>query len=414
MPSVVLRHPTRKLEGEIQLPLSKSESNRLLMIGALAKHPLNTLLISDAGDTTTMATLLQKASQPHPDEELFDVGPAGTTMRFLTAYFSILPGVRILTGTPRMKERPIGILVDALRSLGAKIDYLETEGCPPIRIAGKQLAGGEVEIDSSVSSQFISALMLIAPTLHNGLVIRFKGDLLSFPYINMTMRLMERCGATPLWHNDAISISNHTYVNAANVKVEADWSAASYWFTMAALAQEADLLLMGLRQRSFQGDSILVDLYRFFGVEAAFEERGLRLRKKKINMLNLAFDFNDCPDIVQAVAVTAGILRMPMVLNGLDTLRVKETDRVKALQYELAKLGVETAAGDTWLELKKFNADMRIPSFNTYEDHRMAMAFAPLALHLPEIAINDPHVVGKSYPGYWEDLARVGFLIQKS
>lgn len=412
MSSAVIRHPSKKLQGEVKLPLSKSESNRLLLIGTLAQHQLDTLVVSDAEDTVTMARLLRQAHQPHPDEEVFDVGPAGTAMRFLTAYFAILPGVRILTGSSRMQERPIGILVDALRSIGAQIDYLGTEGCPPLRITGKRLSGGEVEMDGSISSQFISALMLIAPTLHNGLVIRFRGELISFPYLNMTMRLMERCGATPLWHDDAISISNHTYVNAATVKVEADWSAASYWFSMVALAQEADILLGGLHPRSLQGDSVLMHVYRFFGVDAEFEDKGLRLRKRPIHIGALAFDFSDCPDIVQAVAVTASILKIPMVLNGLDTLRVKETDRVKALQYELAKIGVETAAGDTWLELKQFNPDIQIPTFNTYEDHRMAMAFAPLALRLSEVAIHNPQVVGKSYPGYWEELKRIGFLVQ--
>jgi 3-phosphoshikimate 1-carboxyvinyltransferase len=414
MKSLTLHHPTGILKGTVQLPLSKSECNRLLIINALSEVHFETLQLSDAEDTQKLQQLLTLAATAH-DETVYDVGAAGTTMRFLAAYFAQLPGIRILTGSDRMRERPVGELVDVLRKLGAQIEYTEKEGYPPLRITGKRLSGGEVEMDGNVSSQFITALLLIGPTLHNGLVIRFRTEVVSVPYVNMTIRLMERFGASPIWHDDVLSVSPSKYnIEGAEHNVEPDWSAAAPWFTMAALAKEADILLGGLHSNSLQGDRVLADLAPFWGLTATFEDAGLRIRKQGGTPLNFAFDFGDCPDIAQSAAVTSAALRIPTLLNGLETLRIKETDRIAALQTELGKLNMRTEATDSWLNLIETQPLPSSAKIDTYHDHRMAMAFAPLALRMSGLQINDPDVVKKSYPKFWEQMQHLGFVLRET
>jgi len=423
MTRCLLTKPDKKLQGSIRLPASKSESNRLLIMQALSEEPFYIENLSGAEDTSTLKLLLEKAAQPHDPGEIFDTGPAGTTMRFLTAYFSAVPGTRVLTGTERMKKRPISILVDALRQLGAKIEYLEQEGFPPLKIEGGNLRGGEVELDGSISSQFVSALLMIAPVLHNGLVIRFKGEVTSRPYINMTMRIMEKLGVYATWHDEdnCISVSQQPYLPSTEdiitLGVEPDWSAASYWYAMAALSQEADLYIHGLPKNSLQGDSITADLFTFFGVNSTFDENGQGVRLRKAAWVptdKFGFDFSDTPDLVQSVAVTASALQVPSLFKGVHTLKIKETDRVSALIKELAKIGATfTVPGENLLEVEQFGGPVADPLvFDTHEDHRMAMALAPLAMKYGTIAISDPGVVKKSYPGFWEDLKSVGFEIK--
>jgi 3-phosphoshikimate 1-carboxyvinyltransferase len=417
MKRIRLSHPTETLRGDVRLPLSKSENNRLLIIRELcgAEFPIDAL--SDAEDTKTLVRILAAAKTGKGTGEVYDSGLAGTTTRFLAAYFSILPGTRVLTGSARMKERPIHILVDGLRALGAKIEYLGEPGFVPLKIEGGVLAGGEIEVDGSVSSQFVSALLLIAPKMHNGLVIHFNGPIVSRSYINMTIRIMERFGVHPIWSGNTLSVSGQNYHVPENEKrllVEPDWSAASYWFSMAALATDVDLFIHGLHNDSLQGDRVTANLYDFFGVHATFEDGGVRLKKTTFLPKNIAFNFEDCPDIVQTVAVTASALKIPMLFCGINTLRIKETDRVAALQNEMRKYGVVCNEPEKGvLETTAFTAE-KFPALaiTTYNDHRMAMSFAPLALFAP-VTFDDASVVEKSYPSFWEELKRLGFVIEE-
>lgn len=406
----------RILKGEVKLPLSKSECNRLLIVRAITGTDFWIPEISDAEDTVSLGRIIEELKS-HVDGNTYDVGPAGTSMRFLSAYLASRPGVFQLTGTARMKERPIGILVKALEQLGADIEYPEKEGFPPLKIYGGPLQGGEIEVDGSVSSQFISALLMIAPTMHNGLVIHFKGNIVSRPYIDMTIRILERFGVYPVWDDNSLAVSNQKYTIDDPKKqfhVEADWSAASYWYSMVALADEADIFLPGLQKESLQADSVCALVFPFLGVTTTFEENGVRLTKNGYRPSAFAFDFDDCPDIVQTVAVTAAALKIPTLLCGLNTLRLKETDRIAALKTELAKIGVsceEPARG--LLEVKTFDGKISNPlTIETFHDHRMAMSFAPLGIKYPGVIINDPTVVKKSYPGFWEELKKLGAEIK--
>lgn len=398
--------PTKKLKGTICLTASKSEHNRVLIIRALCKHFFEIENPAAAKDTQTLQETLSTK------EKEINVGPAGTTMRFLTALFAVTPGIHIITGSERMKQRPIGILVDALRELGASIEYLENEGYPPLKVEGKELAGEALAIDGSISSQYISALLLIAPSLHNGLKLHLKGELTSVPYIQMTLKVMERFGIKYSWTNNVISVPRQEYYCNAPYRVEADWSAASYYYSMSALADEVDLVLMGLEKNSLQGDAVIAEIYASFGVITEFIEGGIRLSKSGRQVKEFSHDFSSCPDIAQTVAVTAAALRIPAKLSGLHTLRIKETDRIAALQKELQKLGVQVEVADSSLTI--IPADQSMVSdliIATYEDHRMAMSFAPLALSA-EVEIEDARVVEKSYPGFWNDLRALGFNVE--
>jgi 3-phosphoshikimate 1-carboxyvinyltransferase len=386
------------------LPASKSISNRALIISALAGNKSTLGNLSDANDTQLMLRLVNST------EQVIDVEDAGTTMRFLTAYFSITNQSKILTGTHRMKERPIGILVDALRTLGANIEYTEKDGYPPLKIKGfTGQKTNTIRIRGDVSSQFISALMMIAPILPDGLNLELEGRVGSRPYIEMTASLMSHFGVTSDFTGNKISVLPQTYKSAA-FTVESDWSAASYWFAFAALAQEADFELPRLSLNSLQGDSVITDIMKTLGVAASLVNGKLRLSKCSAGN-ELRWDFMHCPDLAQTVAVVCAAKGIKGYFTGLESLRIKETDRIAALQNELQKIGGDLIEIDAahW----ELIPSAKLPSsasFETYKDHRMAMAFAPLATLFP-VTIENPGVVKKSYPRYWDDLKSVGFNI---
>lgn len=412
-----ISHSGKKLKGSIALTASKSESNRALIIQALCAEKFEIGNLAAAEDTQILKEILSTGNFTEGAQNQFDVGPAGTSMRFLTAYLATRPGTHVITGSDRMKKRPVGILVNALRELGADIEYLEKEGYAPLKIKGSNLKGGEIEMDGSVSSQFISALLLISPEFQNGLVIRFKGDVTSRPYINMTLKMLEEFRVYGQWQENAISVSKQTYHRKSegnySYHVEADWSAASYWYSCAALAEEADLEIFGLKHPSLQGDAIIADIFVFFGVKTEYIEGGVRLSKSRIKDEHFGFDFSDCPDIAQTVAITASALGIPSFFNGLYTLRIKETDRIEALKNELKKIGTEVEIEGNSIHLKPPSLTSSSGSITTYDDHRMAMAFASLALKLEHIGIEEPEVVKKSYPGFWEDMKKMGFKIEE-
>jgi 3-phosphoshikimate 1-carboxyvinyltransferase len=340
-------------------------------------------------------------------------------MRFLTALFATKSGTHILTGSERMKKRPIGVLVNALRDLGAEIEYMEEDGYPPLKITGKELKGTEVEMDGNVSSQYISALLMISPELPNGLVIKFKGEVTSRPYVNMTLKMMEEFRVYGQWHDHYISVSKQKYHKKSEpyylFEVEADWSSASYWHAIAALSDEADFTITGLKHPSLQGDSIVGDIFSFLNVKTEYIVDGIHLKKTKGHKEHFGFDFSDCPDLAQTCAVAVGALNIPALFNGVHTLRIKETDRIIALKNELKKIGVDVEIlNDNSIEINPPPILLSSPTtINTYDDHRMAMAFSALAMKLDSITIDHPEVVKKSYPDFWNDLRSVGFIIEE-
>ncbi|MDA9563780.1 3-phosphoshikimate 1-carboxyvinyltransferase [Flavobacteriales bacterium] len=395
------------MNGEIDLPASKSECNRALIIQQLLESDDSVGNISAAADTVTLQRILR---QYNSGLSCFDVGPAGTTMRFLTAYFATQKGVQELTGSERMKERPIHILVDALRKLGAQISYLGKEGYPPIRIEESYIKGGAITIDGGVSSQYLSALMLVAPHFEKPLTINIENDLVSRPYLEMTASLMHHFGATVDLYSDKVSVAPSRYVQR-KFNVESDWSAASYWYQMIAYVDSGNVFLKGLKEETLQGDAVLASIFNSFGVTTSYEEGGVRLTKqRKILPKSFQYDFTLCPDLAQTVAVTCAGLGIEAVLTGLKTLKIKETDRIEALQNELKKLGVNSFGESDSLHIQGGRVLIGT-SVATYHDHRMAMAFAPLAINTQTISIENPEVVEKSYPSFWTDLEKVGFLI---
>ena len=395
----------RTVKGEIDLAGSKSINNRALIIRALCEEDFPILRMANAKDTETLQRLLAS------DEDVLDTGPAGTTFRFMSAFLSLQEGTQVLTGSERMKQRPIGVLVEALRTLGANIDYLENEGYPPLKIhSPNPLVTNQLSIPASVSSQYISALLMIAPTLENGLELTLTGKIVSRPYIQMTLNLMAYFGVNHDWNENIISIKPQKY-QAREFTVEADWSAASYYYAIAAFANDdLDLQLNGLFENSVQGDAVVAEIGEQFGIKSEFNKTGVRLTKVK-NHVQKDFNYNflECPDFAQTLAVICGGLGVKGEFSGLETLKIKETDRVAALNTELAKVNVnfEELSFDTCKVegIAKFDS---IPQFPTYEDHRMAMAFAPLGM-LHEVLIEEPKVVGKSYPDYWKDLEILDF-----
>lgn len=403
-----LTFPT-EIQTVIQLPSSKSISNRALIINALAKGEIAPDNLSDCDDTRVMVKALSQG------EAVIDIMAAGTAMRFLTAYLSVAPGVHIITGTERMRQRPIRILVDALRELGADIEYVENEGYPPLRITGKVLNPKEITLASNVSSQYISALLMIAPVLKNGLQISLTGDVISRPYIDLTLQLMKDFGVQAVWNSEqCISIAHQSYKSIPFV-VESDWSAASYWYQMATLSDKAEIELLGLFRTSHQGDSRGAELFLRLGIATDFTDKGVVLRKTGVCVDRLEEDLVDIPDLAQTFVVTCALLNIPFHFTGLQTLKIKETNRIAALIAEMAKLGyVIREANDSELiwNGERIQA-LSTPVIETYEDHRMAMAFAPAAIRFPEMYIADPHVVSKSYPGYWEDLKKAGVVIHQ-
>ena len=421
-----------KVVADIALPASKSVSNRALLLQALCpekRYDIANLAVCD--DTEHME---QGVANKRAGAALVDIGATGTAMRFLTAYLAITEGETVITGSERMKQRPIGTLVEALRKLGADVTYISKEGYPPLRICGKRLRGGELEIEAGISSQYISALLMIAPCLTEGLTLHLKGNIASRTYIELTLDLMRRYGATAEWTDgQTIRVNPGTYEDTP-LSVEGDWSAASYWYELAAVAayqgHEVDILLRGLTAESRQGDRVVTEMFEPLGIKTVYTEEGARIAASSWPLprrgdsdttvstvtppwegLGETLDFTHCPDIAQTLAVTCCLMGIPFRFGGIHSLRIKETDRVAALINELRKLGFVLRAEGTehlvW-DGTTCPPDVR-PTIATYDDHRMAMAFAPAALCHEHLVIEHPEVVTKSYPTFWEDLYQTDY-----
>lgn len=409
---LILSHQSKTIRGTVQLTGSKSESNRALIIRALSDGIVKVENLSEAADTVTLEAALEIAKTGTEEFKTIDIGPAGTAMRFLTSYLNLVKGNFILTGTERMQQRPIGILVDALKTIGADIHYEKKAGYPPLKIEGGMFQSKEqVAIQGNISSQYISSLLLIASSLKKGLTINIEGELTSRPYVTMTLEMLKEAGIQYDFQEQSIAIKKQDF-QPATIYVEPDWSAASYWYAMVALAQEAHIVLPGLKKHSLQGDFAIIDIMTHFGVTSTFEKDGLHLRKSGLISKKSLFDFKECPDLAQTVVVVAAALRKDTSFTGLETLKIKETDRILALQQEIGKFGAELIAeGEVYhLKTDKVFEPEQI-SIATYEDHRMAMAFAPLALVFDQVTIEEPEVVEKSYPSFWKHLAEQGFHI---
>ena len=410
----IVKAPNR-IKAEINLPASKSSSNRALEIHSLSGGNATLHNLSDCDDTQVMINALRDMP------EVIDIKAAGTAMRFMSAYLSVTEGEHVITGTERMKHRPIGVLVDALRRLGADIEYVGEQGYPPLRIRGKQLEGGTLEVPGNISSQYISALLMIGPALRNGLELRLTGDIISRPYIDLTLHVMHEFGCKIEWSSvDTISVKPQRYDDREYV-VENDWSASSYWYEMLALSKDKEngIVLPGLRDASRQGDSVVRYLYSLLGVKTAFkngdhgQDTKVALTRHFSALTRMDYDFINQPDLAQTFVVTCCALGIPFHFTGLASLKIKETDRIAALKTEMRKLGyVLRDVNDCELEWDGARCEAEDnPSIDTYEDHRMAMSFAPLAITLGCIRINNPEVVSKSYPNYWDDLRKAGFEI---
>ncbi|MDD2286402.1 MAG: 3-phosphoshikimate 1-carboxyvinyltransferase [Paludibacter sp.] len=391
------------INADITLPASKSISNRALILNALAYSPYEIENLADCDDTNVMLKALDS------NKTTFDIGAAGTAMRFLTAFLSKTVGEWVITGSKRMKERPIKLLVDALNSLGGRIKYIENEGYPPLRIYGSALTGGEIHLNGGVSSQYISALMMIAPYMQKGLKIILEGNVISVPYILMTLNMMRDFGVKVRFENNVIEIKPQTY-QAVRYKVESDWSAASYWYEILSIAGEGRIFLEGLQKDSYQGDSKVAGLFQQLGVKTEYLSNGIVLTPNNNTCDVFEYDFINQPDLAQTFAVTCCLKNIPFHFNGIQSLKIKETDRVEALIKELKKFGfvlTEPENGELSWDGKTLPLeDVATPSISTYDDHRMAMAFAPVALVQPVI-IENPEVVSKSYPRFWEDIERI-------
>ena len=389
-----------QMSGSVGISASKSESNRLLLINALASRKMVLNNLSTARDTQTMTSLLEERTQ------LWDVKDAGTTMRFLTAFLAIKGEEDVITGTERMQQRPIGPLVDCLRSLGADVTYLNKEGYPPMRITAlKKQALDHIQIPGNISSQYISALLMIAPVLPNGLTITMTTEIFSRPYIEMTLKLMEKYGVKYNWEGQMIRIKPQKYeASEREYTVESDWSGASYWYAFVALG-EGELFLPNLRQDSTQGDQAIALIMSKLGVKTEYESKGVRILKLPKHVQEMELDFKECPDLAQTVMVAA-VKGVKLVMTGLESLKIKETDRVLALTNELAKIGaVLTESDNTWTLIPSSSLPDSV-EIATYEDHRMAMAFAPLCCEM-DVTIEEPDVVKKSYPEYWDEVEKI-------
>jgi 3-phosphoshikimate 1-carboxyvinyltransferase len=400
----IKKHPG-KVHCSVTPPSSKSESNRVLIIDALTGFKSDLQNLSNARDTQTMIRLLNS------EDHVLDVIDAGTTMRFLTAYLAFKGQTRVLTGTKRMCERPIKLLVDALKTLGAGIGYLEKEGFPPIEIEifeKNRVLTNQLKIKGDVSSQYITALLMIAPSLPKGLELELEGKIGSRPYIEMTLSLMKQFGVSAEWKDNIIKITPQAY-KPATYKVESDWSAASYWYSIAALSTDAKIEILGYKKESLQGDSIIAKIMEKLGVSSTFSDKGILLQKTKSEK-SIEQDFTHCPDLAQTIAVICAAKGIECTMTGLESLRIKETDRIAALQNELRKFGSDLIEVEKNSKFKIQNSKFYVSgqTVATYKDHRMAMAFAPLAL-LGDIIIEHPEEVAKSYPHYWDDLKVAGF-----
>ncbi len=399
------------IKGTIVLNGSKSICNRALIIRALCEEDFEIKNLSNAVDTDSLNRLLKS------DENVLDAGAAGTTYRFLTAYQATQSDREVvLTGSQRMKERPIKILVEALQKLGANISYMENEGFPPLKIKGAKLLGGKLAIPANTSSQYISALLMVAPKFTNGLKLHLEGEIVSRPYIQMTLDLMQYFGINYKWVENIIQIQNQKYTSKP-FYAEADWSAASYYYSIAAMSHSAEIELVGLQKDSLQGDAVIAQIFERLGVFTTYKSESVVLRKEAGFTLPklLAYNFIECPDLAQTVVAVCGALGINGKFSGLSTLKIKETDRIAALSKELAKLKIsfkDLQDGKASLGGTKLN--LREVSIKTYEDHRMAMALAPLSILTKSMIIEEPEVVNKSYPKFWEDLKKLGFIVMSN
>jgi len=379
-------HPTKIINCEISLPPSKSISNRLLIIKSLCKEKIKIKNLSNSNDTQTLANALIS------NNKIIDINNAGTSFRFLTSFLSLQKNKEfILTGSDRIKERPIKELVVVLRKMGAKIEYIEKEGFAPLKILGTKITGGYIQIDGSISSQFITAILLIAPNLDDGIELEITGEVVSKSYILMTLKLMNEFGIKWTWNDNIIKIKKQNYI-AKQYTVEADWSCASFWLQIAALTEKCNIKLLGLHQESIQGDRKVIDIFKNFGVSSIFKNEKLILTKKKKQTTPLEINLIETPDLYQPIKCTLFARNINLTLSGTQTLKNKETNRINAIKKET----------------KKLNTNKII---DTYNDHRMAMSFAPMCLVFEELQINNTEVVNKSYPNFWNDLLKGGFIV---
>lgn len=405
-----------RIDTTIKLPASKSISNRALIISALAGVKTMPRNISNCDDTEVIVRAL------HDNPYEIDIKAAGTAMRFMTAYLAVTPGEHVITGTERMKHRPIKVLVDALRYLGADIEYIGEEGFPPLKIRGKALDGGSIEIPGDVSSQYVSALLMIAPMLNGGLELHLTGNIISRPYIDLTIHTMYDYGARVEWTDVDTIVTEPTGYREREFIIENDWSGASYWYETLALMsdRESSIRLPGLIDSSRQGDSGVRYLFSMLGVKTSFED-GIKTKPTTVTLKamrsmlpKLDFDFSGQPDLTQTLVVTCAAMNIPFHFTGLATLRIKESDRIEVLKREMRKLGFvirEENNSELLWDGERCEATMK--PIDTYEDHRMAMAFAPAAVKFPGLRINNPEVVTKSYPNFWKDLQQAGFKIEE-
>lgn len=402
---LLLQKKNKNIKGEVSICGSKSESNRLLVLNALFDHQISINNLSDAQDTQVLKSAFGS------NAKTINIHHAGTAMRFLTAYFSIQENSEItLDGSNRMRERPIGILVEALKTLGAEINYLKNEGFPPLKIHGKSFEKNHISLEANISSQFITALLLIAPKLTDGLTIVLKGEITSLPYLLMTVELMKKLGIRIDQQANKFIVHPLSKIDPISISVESDWSSASYFYSLAAISNTADLNLTTFRKESLQGDADLQNIYsEHFGVETYFENQQIKLIKNKdFQTKFIELNLNKTPDLAQTIAVTCAALQIKCKLTGLATLKVKETDRLVALKNELRKIGAICTITNDTLEIIDFINAIEMPHIKTYDDHRMALSFAPYQL-ISAIEIEHPEVVNKSYPKFWEDLANLEY-----
>lgn len=407
----MLQKNDKKVNVTIDLPSSKSISNRVLILQHFVKN-IDIIDVSYSNDTDILVKALNTIDNRNSNNQITEInaGNAGTAFRFLTALLALKNGKWLLTGSERMCERPVKPLVDALLQLGANISYLQKNGFPPLIIDGTNLRNNAIEIEANISSQFISALLLIAPFLENGLTLKLKGKVVSEPYIKMTVDILKYFNTNISIENNIISIINQQLI-PKEIIIEKDWSSASYWYEIAALSDSCEVILKGLKKDSLQGDSVVCEIFDNLGVETVFYDNSVKLIKNKAKISNINYDFTNCPDLALTIIVCCAALNIEGHFTGIESLRIKETDRIEALKNELRKISCNCEIIDNEFFIKKSVLTDSIQVIKTYDDHRMAMSFAPLAILLKDIKIENPNVVSKSYPNFWEDMIYAGFTI---
>lgn len=407
---IKLQAPSSAINARLSLPASKSLANRIIMLQALSKQELLKIESEPADDIAVFVNAI--TTTQNCEQAKINIGAAGTAMRFLTAYFAQQKGTWLLTGTERMLERPIAPLVQALKTLGADISYANKEGFPPLLIKGKRLHTASLTIEADISSQFVTALLLLAPFIAGGLQLQLKGNVVSAAYVQMSLQLLKEAGVTLNQTSTQLKVDELKSKPLLPQNAEGDWSAASYYFSICALAKNACIVLKGINEKSLQGDSVLPQLFNQLGVSASFDSEGLTLRSTTPTATHFSYDFINCPDLAQTVAVTCFGLGISAELTGLQTLKHKETNRLVALKTELEKCGAEVEISEHSLTLKTRKGNvLNSEPIVTYQDHRMAMSFAPMALLVPHLTIEDEAVVNKSYPQFWKHLLSLGFNV---